>query len=261
MKFLIFLAILPSALLAMLVYSYDRIEKEPFGLLAKVFFFGVLSCIPAAIIESFGEVLIHGIASSARMVSILTYLVLVPSAEEFVKYRALHTTWKRPEFNYTFDGIVYGVMAALGFATLENILYVIEFSDLSTAIMRGLFSVPLHCTCGIFMGYFYGVARGQDARGNSVEKRKALRQAITIPWLIHGCYDYSLDTESAGMLIFGLLLTLVVFFIASRQVRYASEHDEPIAADFQSVIAPAPATRSPEGEFANKGTPPPPFNR
>lgn len=261
MRLLIFLAILPSALLAIRVYSYDHIEKEPIGLLAKVFFFGMLSCIPAAIIESLGEVLIYRITSSERLISILTYLVLVPSAEEFVKYRALHTTWKRPEFNYTFDGIVYGVMAALGFATLENVLYVIEFNELSTAIMRGLFSVPLHCTCGIFMGYFYGVARGQDARGSAAESRKARKLAIAIPWLIHGIYDYSLDTESAAMLILGLIFTLIIFFVASRQVRYASTHDEPIAADLQSVIAPAPATSESKGEWSNKGTPPPPFNR
>ena len=261
MRFLIFLAILPSALLARAVYNYDRIEKEPIGLLVKIFVFGMISCIPAAIIESFGAGLASRIAPNAWFLSALTYLVIVPGAEEFVKYRAMRVTWKDPAFNYTFDGIVYGVMAALGFATLENILYVIEFGELMTAVMRGIFSVPLHCTCGAIMGYFYGVARGQDARGNDEESRKALRLAIAIPWIIHGFYDFSLDTGSVLMLVLGLIATLAVFLVASRQVRFASANDQPIDAGFQSFMAAPPATRSPEGTWANKGTPPPPFNR
>lgn len=250
MHLLFWLAILPSILLARRVLSYDKIEKEPFGLLAKLFFFGMLTCIPASIIEGLGDVPISLVSTSKGMYSALTFLVLVPLAEESVKYFALRSTHDDPNFNYTFDGIVYGTMVGLGFATLENLLYVFEYQTIETAVMRGILSVPLHCTCGIFMGYFYGVARGQEARGSAAEAARARRLALLVPWVIHGLYDYSLDVDSFVVLALGFICTIVVFWLAARQVRLASAADGPIGVTLtQEVFRPAPA---PHADWADR---------
>lgn len=258
MQLLFWLAILPSILLARSVLSYDKVEKEPAGLLIRLFVWGMLTCLPASLIEGAGDALMMtmGIANLPGLYSALTFLVLVPLAEEGCKYLALRRTHDNPNFNYTFDGIVYGTMVGLGFATLENLLYVFELQSVTTAIMRGILSVPLHCTCGIFMGYYYGVARGQEARGKAGEARLARRLSLLVPWVIHGLYDYSLDTESSVMLVFGLALTVAVFALARRQVHHASANDEPIMASVtREVFAPIP-----HEAWANKGTTPPPFN-
>lgn len=228
MVFLIWLAVLPTIMLARRVLALDKIEKEPFGLLAKLFVFGMLTCIPAALIESLCTGVLESLVESAAVISALTYLIVVPLAEEGWKYLALRTTRKHPALNYTFDGIVYGVMVGLGFATLENILYVVEGQSVTLAVMRGVLSVPLHCTCGVYMGYFYGIAKNLQVKGLANQARSARLRALVVPWVIHGLYDYSLDVDSWLVLIAGLVATVITFFLTSRRVKYASDHDEPI---------------------------------
>ena len=260
MNYLLWLAVLPSIFLAYRVLSYDRVEKEPVGLLIKLFIFGMLTCIPAAIIEAVGEMVISGISPSDLLTSALTYLLLVPLAEEGMKLLALRTTHDDPNFNYTFDGIVYGVMVTLGFATLENVLYVLSFQTVETAIMRAIISVPMHCVCGIFMGYYYGVARGQEARGSEDQARLAYRLCLLIPCIIHGLFDFSVDQESLIVVLLGLAFTLFVFFVAAKQVKISSQNDQPIAASLSAISEPVSTEPDNGGAKRSGGTPPPPFN-
>lgn len=260
MRTLFWLAVIPSIILALRVLSYDRVEKEPIGLLIKLFCLGMLSCIPAAIIEGVADVFVEPLAPSALAYSALTYLVVVPVAEESVKSLMLRTTRKNPQFNYTFDGVVYGVMVALGFATLENLLYVFDYMTLEVAIMRGLLSVPLHCTCGVFMGYYYGVARGQEVRGSREAAGRARMLALLVPCAIHGIYDFSFDIESVLVFIAGLLFTILVFWMAARQVRVASAQDAPIAVSLSALSQSVPHEGFGLSSLRDKGTPPPPFN-
>lgn len=263
MQTLLFLAVIPSVFLAIRVLSYDHIESEPPRLLFKLFVLGMLSCIPAAIIEGMADIPLLRISTSYLMYSLLTYLFVVPLAEEAVKYLVLRTTRRDPNFNYTFDGIVYAVMVGLGFATLENILYVVESQSFSTAIMRALFSVPMHCTCAVFMGYFYGVARGQEVRGSMAEANKAKIASFVVSWILHGLYDFSLDVASAPSLLLTLAFSLLVFWVAARQVKIASANDAPIMVSLSELTTPLPEPEA-DGEqapsWSNKGTPPPPFN-
>ena len=261
MTTLFWLAVLPSILLARRVLRYDKIEKEPFSLLAKLFALGMLSCLPAGIIEELGGIPISLISPGPGVESALTFLILVPFAEEICKYWMLRTTRNNPNFNYTFDGIVYGVMVGLGFATLENILYVLTEGTYTIAIMRGVLSVPLHCTCGIFMGYYFGVAKGLEVQGLEARAAFSRRLAVGVPWIIHGLYDYALDVDSWVSLVLGLIFTIVVFVLAARQVRFASKHDTPIVT---GIKEPDPATlpvRRDWNDWKSKGTPAPPSTR
>ena len=189
---LIWLAVLPSALLIYRVLKSDKVESEPPRLIIRVFLLGAASCFPAALLETFGETLVTNIVSTQAMYSALMFLFVVPAAEEFVKFLAMCSIRKRPEFNYTFDGIVYGVAASLGFATLENLFYVLGEGSYTVAIMRGVLSVPLHCTCGVFMGYYYGLTQWYRAHGQKSEASKSQTLTLLVPIIIHGLYDYSL---------------------------------------------------------------------
>ena len=259
MSILFWLAVLPSVLLASRVLAYDKIESEPPRLLAKLFALGMVSCLPASIIEAIGEIPIAIIAPTEGFASFLMYLFLVPFAEETMKYLMLRTTRNNPNFNYTFDGIVYSVMVGLGFATLENILYVLSDGTIGLAIMRGILSVPMHCTCAIFMGYYYGVAKGLEVQGLDDRAKMAKKLTIGVPWAIHGIYDFALDTDSVLVLMLGLVFTIVVFVLASRQIRFASTHDTPIVAN---ISIPEPSSLpTVTHDWHDKGTPPPPVGR
>ena len=92
------------------------------------------------------------------------------------------------DFNEPIDGIVYGVTASLGFATLENFYYVylladyFQTSSMSLAIARSFSAVPAHAVFGVFMGYFF-------MRYTFIKKGDNLFFAFIIPFVLHGCYN------------------------------------------------------------------------
>ena len=96
---------------------------------------------------------------------------IVAMIEELGKFLGmLLMTWKNKNFDHSYDGVIYGVCSSLGFATLENVIYVFQ-GGIGTGIMRAVSAVPLHCACGVVMGFLYAKARedannGESAFGN-----------------------------------------------------------------------------------------------
>ena len=226
----LFLALLPSALLALYIYHKDTIEKEPLSMLWGLFFTGALTVVSAVVIGALGEALFEDIVEPDSLEWLLIdNFLLTALVEEGGKYFVLKKrTWKSPEFNYVFDAVVYAVIASLGFATVENALYVID-SDISTAIMRAVFSVPGHAIDGVFMGCFYGLAKRHDAAGNKRACKRNLRRALWIPTLIHGFYDFCLSAEDGTFIVIFLIFEVIVTLWAFRTVRKLSREDAPIA--------------------------------
>ena len=158
--FLIGLALLPAVALVVWIYRQDKVEKEPKGLLWKIFLFGVLSVIPAMILEIIlEEIFLVFVEENTLCYVILDNFIGVALIEELCKMKAAKwAAWKHPAFNYKFDAIVYCVTSALGFAAIENVIYCLD-GDLGTAVTRALLSVPSHAIDGMIMGYFFGVAK------------------------------------------------------------------------------------------------------
>lgn len=225
-EILIWAALIPSFVLIWFILRQDKIESEPAGLLIKLFILGALTTFPAAFLETVGENGIMSITRSKDMQTLLMFLVVVPVAEEGLKYLVLRFgSWKNKAFNFTFDGIVYAIIVSLGFATLENLLYVLNYMSLQVAMVRGILSVPLHCTCGVFMGYFYGMARNHHARGERKLSMVDRLLALLVPIFIHGLYDYALSVDSELVSLGGLGFTVVVFILAFLQIRWSSKQD------------------------------------
>lgn len=231
MTVLAFMAVLPAAVLLYVIYKADNVEKEPFGLMALVFFLGVVSTISALILETIGtgalDLAFRGDNTNLIYIFLMTFFV-IGVAEEGGKFLALKlSTWKNKEFNFSFDGIVYSVCASLGFATLENILYVFD-GGFSVAVMRAILSVPGHCIFGVFMGVYYGIAKGNELRGNMEAMKVNLRKAFWIPVAIHGFYDFCLmaNLELALLAFIGLEIFMVVRAI--KLVKLMSKTDTPL---------------------------------
>ncbi len=227
---LLFLALLPSAALMAYIYRKDKIEKEPLPMLCGLFFWGALTVVSAIALGAVGEAFFEDVFEPDSLEwLLLDNFILTALVEEGGKYFVLKKrTWRSPEFNYIFDGIVYAVIASLGFATVENALYVLD-SGISTAIMRAVFSVPGHAIDGIFMGYFYGIAKRFDVAGNKGACKRNLRRALWVPVLIHGFYDFCLSAENETLLLVFFAFEIVVTIRAFRTVRKASREDAPIA--------------------------------
>ena len=163
----------PLFIVFAIIYS-DKF-REPSDLVIKTFFAGVIICFPAA---ELNYLLIPSYEYSYR----------AGFTEETLKFLVLNF-YIRPKsaFNEPMDAIVYGVIVSLGFATFENISYVysgnFEVDSFSLAIMRAVSAIPMHATCGIIMGYFFGLYA-------FTHSKQFLIKSIIFPIGIHATYNF-----------------------------------------------------------------------
>jgi RsiW-degrading membrane proteinase PrsW (M82 family) len=143
--------------------------------------------------------------------AVMTAFFAAAVPEEVVKFFVLWLLLRRSRyFDERMDGIVYAVFVSLGFAALENFMYLFgeEESVLSVGISRALFAVPAHFGFGILMGYFYSMARFCPYN------RSINRAYILIaPILAHGLYDAILFAlpNVAPIISGGLTIVFIVF--------------------------------------------------
>ncbi|MGB8491444.1 MAG: PrsW family glutamic-type intramembrane protease [Bacteroidales bacterium] len=193
----LFISLAPVFIIALYVYCRDKYEKEPFSILLKALLAGVLIVLPAVLIEKF----LTQFYSNAEGLGYAAYTAFVVAAltEEGLKFLAFYIFFRNDRnFNERFDGIVYAVYIALGFAGIENILYV--FSEgAGVGVLRALTAVPAHALFGVAMGYYFALARFSAGYRNLY-----LALAFLMPYLFHGIYDFLLMGDTP------LLMTLFV---------------------------------------------------
>ena len=223
-------ALIPCIVLLVYIYKKDTVEKEPTGLLIRLFIFGCLSTIPAVILETIGINLLTyiGLDPQSILFIALENFLVIGLAEEFSKRFMLKwQSWKNPAFNYVFDGVVYAVFVSIGFAALENVGYVMSFG-LEVAPIRGLAAIPLHAICGMFMGHYYGLAKYYERIGNAAMMKRSLSLSLWIPVVIHGFYDFCASVNNEYMGTVWLIFIIIVDIIAIRSVKRYSESDTPL---------------------------------
>ena len=162
---------------------------------------------------------------SSTAYNVLLYFVVVALSEEGFKYLLLKKrTWYSSEFNCQFDGVVYAVFVALGFALWENISYVLMYG-LGTAAVRAVTAVPGHACFGVFMGAFYGLAKRYDNFGDEYRSRRCRRLAVLVPVLLHGTYDFIATYEYDGYAWIFVVFVVLLFAAAYRRIKKLSRDD------------------------------------
>lgn len=220
---LLMLAILPGILIIIYVYRMDKVEKEPWRLIFKLMAFGALSCVPASVMEMAIDSAMPAYPEGSLSYAVTMAFCSAAFCEELCKFAFLRFgTWKNPEFGYRFDGIVYGVAVAVGFAVLENIMYVGQYG-LYTGIVRAVMAVPLHAFCGVFMGIFYGAAKQARIQGKGAGKY--LLPALIVPMLIHGVYDTLAFLENTAASVVLLAFVVLMYIVSIRYIRRFSKDD------------------------------------
>lgn len=210
---LVIAAVIPAIFLMVTAYRSDRLEKESPAMLWRLVIAGVLSSLIALVVEWICSLLLNlTVPDTSVLYNIILYFVVVAFAEEGAKYFMLNRrTWRSPEFDCQYDGVVYAVFVSLGFALWENISYVMRYG-MGTAFIRALTAIPGHASFGIFMGIFYGIAKKYDKRNYNGASTAFRVLAVIIPALLHGTYDYIASMQS-GTWIF--IVFVVALFIAS----------------------------------------------
>lgn len=200
------LALAPALLLLWWAYRRDSLKKESLRLLGLAFFVGLLAVVPALFVGLLAGPFQRVLRGPARL--LYQAFIVAALVEEGVKYVVLTGFVRRhEEFDEASDGIVYGMAASLGFAFLENVLYVGGPS--SILLLRGITAVPLHAGCGAIMGYAV-------ARAHFDPSRRA-GAGLLIAVLVHGAYD-ALVLAGGGIayaslaIIAGLIVAVPVLF-------------------------------------------------
>lgn len=222
-------ALLPAFFLMRYIYVHDTVEKEPVYLLLNLILRGVLAALAAALLEMIGKALLGSFvpADSPNYVFYLAFLV-VAATEEGMKYLFLYRrTWRDPNFNCRFDGIVYAAFVSLGFAGFENILYVFQYG-LSVALPRAILAIPGHLGFSVFMGFFYSRARRRYDIGQITTGRIHLLLAYLAPVFLHGVYDSCCMLGSGMSTAVFVLFVVAMYFIVIRLIKRESRTDRPI---------------------------------
>ena len=224
---LILAAVLPAAYLMYRVYKSDRLEPEPPRLVIGLVLLGMISTALAGTAEQLGDwILSYVVPEGSLAYNALFYFLIVGPAEEGFKYAVLRwRTWRSPEFNCQYDGVVFAVFVSLGFALWENIGYVLMFG-MQTAIARALTAVPGHACFGVFMGVWYGIAKRWELYGDPARSKRARRLCVLVPAALHGCYDFIASLESEGFVALFLVFVIAMFLTALRIVRRLSARDQ-----------------------------------
>ena len=215
---LLALSLAPGIAIIFYIYSKDKYDREPFENLFISFLLGVIATVPASLIQrGLQPQLDQWVSPFSLTYYFLWAFVLVAFSEEGCKYLALRFySYRRKAFNEPFDGIVYSVMISMGFATLENVLYVFQHG-FATGVLRMFLSVPAHASFGVLMGYHTGLAKFDPVRA-PLHLWKGLLLAV----FFHGTFDFFLFLQnnpnvtryvSQSLLIVG---ALVSYWIAIR---------------------------------------------
>ncbi len=217
------LAIAPGLAICMYIFYKDVYNKEPKINLLVCFILGGLAILPAIGFEkSFGSALDGTVSGTA----IFAYAI-VAFSEEFSKFLGLRLyAYNQKSFDEPLDGIVYAVMISMGFATVENIMYVIKYAELGqgyqVAFQRMFLSVPAHATFAVVMGYYVGKAKF-DSKNSTALMFMGLLSAI----FFHGTFDFFLFVKdytlvgqqtAEGLLAGGAIVSFITAIILSRRL-------------------------------------------
>lgn len=216
------LAVGPGLAIAIYVYWKDKFDKEPKRLMVLGFVLGMISTLVAVILEKTWTHFGFNLGNNVLMTAFYAFIV-VGLSEELSKYIFLKRyLYHHEAFDEPYDGITYSVMVGMGFATLENVLYVAD-GGFHTAIVRMFMAVPAHASFAVIMGYYVGLAKFNPAK-----RRFYLFCGLCGAVLLHGAYDFSLMQQSIPYLkIIGAVVSLLIGIRLSQKAIRLHQQNSP----------------------------------
>jgi len=216
----ILLSVVPALGLAAYVWHTDVSMREPLGLLVTTFLLGVLFASFAAILNTTAQPAFRSIPLIGM--ALFFYLIVGP-VEETVKWLAVRLyAYRSDSFDAVIDGAVYGAVAGLGFATIENTIYIGQ--QYLSAMQAGTMGSPLGATIGTaairsfagpghviysgFAGYYLGLAKfNRENAGPIVVK------GLLIATVLHGTYNTAVTYLPGLVQLAGLAVSPAVVFL------------------------------------------------
>lgn len=208
-------AIVPMSIYLILIWKFDRYDREPFKLVLVNYLWGALGAIVLALIGSFIITFILSIFIKDELqLSRFSSIAVAPVVEEITKGLFLLITIASRKFDNLTDGIVYGGAIGLGFGMTENFLYFITFANnvpswITLVIIRSLFSAVMHCVSTATLGAFLGYAKFKLP----IQKLFYGLIGLVIAMIIHSTWNFTLSFKKMAPLGFLFILVSIIIFI------------------------------------------------
>ena len=219
------LAVIPSLIIAIILYLSDKKEREPIFELIKAFILGIVSIIITLGISYIFDVAEVNVDDLDIFGLVYYSFISIALIEEVSKWLMSHLFVRNNKnYNYMYDGIVYFSFVSLGFATIENVLYIVS-TDLSTAFIRAVTTVPAHIFFAMAAGYYYTLATKEKCKNNKSLKNRYLILSIVMPVFLHGFFDFCLLTKNYMFLVIFLVFVVSLYIISIGYARKIEKND------------------------------------
>jgi protease PrsW len=222
--FIPLLSLLPCVLWLWYFSSRSRYKKTAYVVLILTFVFGALSTIPALVLNLVGQGIFIDLLGSTQFSHIIVLLVIVGPVEELIKLLVVYQyAYRRKEFDEPLDGVVYSATAALGFAAIENIVYLAQ-NDPMLVLLRGPLSNPGHALFSALWGL--SLSRAKAAPNLARERFPIIVRGWLAASLLHSLFDILLVASSKLSIVFFIILVGVMvglFFWVRAKIKYHSD--------------------------------------
>jgi protease PrsW len=190
---LVLLSVVPALAIAAYIWYADVTTGEPLSLLVATFLLAVLFAMFAAVINSFLRP-VFGFLGFLGLV--LFFFLVVGPVEETVKLLAVRLyAYRSTRFDAVVDGMVYGAVAGLGFATIENAFSITQGLDSGLAAMETLdeaggtaavrsLAGPGHVLYSAIAGFYLGLAKFNPENAGPI-----VIKGLTIAAILHALYN------------------------------------------------------------------------
>lgn len=229
------IAVFPVIFLLYFVHKKDP-HPEQMKFLMKIFGLGCLSAIPVLFCEMFYDRVLQipdNYGSFALFWNTFWGIAFVEETFKWVVMFAM--SYRSKKFDETYDGIVYGAFSSMGFACIENLLYVVLGFSVATGILRAITAVPGHFCYGVIMGYFMSKARRNKENGKSGIIYILL--SILIPTTLHALYDYLILDGTGPDILIWFVLIIAMFISCFILIIRAAKNNAPIGAPEEPAVA------------------------
>lgn len=217
---LLLLALAPVIIIAIFIYLRDKYEREPIRLVLFALFLGFLIPIPVIYLEGFLTNIKPPVSGNLAQYFNAFYdaFIVAGFSEELFKFLVLFLLiWNNKNFNEKFDGIVYAVFISLGFAAIENIMYVFQYG-VTTGYTRAIVSVPGHALFGVTMGFYFGLAKFY-----SHKRRELLLKSFFFAIILHGIFDFVLMLKDPRVMGIFIPFVIYLYFDGLRKIKNLSD--------------------------------------
>lgn len=224
------LSLLPCALWLLYFASQSRYKQPSRRVILYTFLLGALSTLPALAVNIAGERVLSALSGRSEWTYPLILFFVVAPAEELLKLLVVYLySYRQPEFDEPLDGVIYAAAAALGFAAVENAIFLAETGPL-LLLVRGPLTNPGHALFSALWGL--SLSRAKAAPNMARARLPIIARGYLLAALLHGTFDLLL--LAAGrihLLLFALVAgaVLALFFWVRSRIRFyrdSSPHRE-----------------------------------